>query len=101
VFAVAASPVQGFRDELTAGPGFRTDHLFLTSFDTQLAHYSDKNDLLRKTRSAPGVRPAALASNVPMAGYDDIDIVVEGFEPPRGKKTPLDLAPSSATATSL
>jgi hypothetical protein len=65
------------------------DHL-----DRQLAHYSDKMrppffyDLLRKTRSAPEVRPAALASNVPMAGYDDIDIVVEGFEPPGGKKTP-------------
>jgi predicted permease len=32
--------VEGFRNQLTAGPGFRTDHLFLTGFDTQLAHYS-------------------------------------------------------------
>ena len=42
LLAVAASLVQGFRGELAGGPGFRTDHLFLTSFDTQLAHYSEK-----------------------------------------------------------
>ena len=94
LLAVAASLVQGFRDELTGGPGFHTDGLFLTSFDTQLAHYSEArwqpffDDLLRKTRSAPGVRSAALVSNIPMGGYDDIDIVVDGFEPPRGKPSP-------------
>lgn len=97
LLAVAASLVQGFRDELTGGPGFRTDHLFLTSFDTQLVHYSEKrtrrffDDLLERTRSAPGVRSAALVSNVPMAGFDNIDIVVEGFEPLRGKKSPPEL----------
>jgi len=97
LLAVSASLVQGFRDELSGGPGFRTDRLFLTSFDAQLANYSEKrwqpffDDLLRKTRSAPGVRSAALISNVPMAGYDDIDIAVEGFEPPPGKKAPPEL----------
>jgi predicted permease len=97
LLAVAASLVQGFRNELTGGPGFRTDRLFLTSFDTQLAHYSEKqtrpfyDDLLQRTRSAPGVRSAALISNVPMAGFDSIDIVVEGHEPPRGKKSPPEL----------
>jgi predicted permease len=97
LLAVAASLVQGFRDELTGGPGYRTDHLFLTSFDTQLVRYSEKqterfyDDLLQKTRSAPGVRSAALISNVPMAGLDSIDIVVEGHEPPNGKKAPPQL----------
>jgi len=97
LLAVAACLVQGFHHELAQGPGFRTDRLFLTTFDTQLAHYSDAqtsrffDDLLQKTRSTPGVRSAALISNVPMAGFDNIDIVVEGFEPARGKKAPPEL----------
>jgi macrolide transport system ATP-binding/permease protein len=92
LLAVSAALVQGFRGELAQGPGFRTDHLFLTSFDTQLIHYSADqtrtfyDDLLRRTRSAPGVRSAALTSMLPMAGSDGIDIVVEGAELPRGKK---------------
>ncbi len=54
--------VQGFRNQLTEGPGFRTEHLFLTGFDTQLAHYAGDRerrfytDLLARARSAPGVK---------------------------------------------
>ena len=54
LLAVSAALVQGFRGELTEGPGFRTDRLFLNSFDTQLIHYSADqtrtfyDDLLRK-----------------------------------------------------
>jgi predicted permease len=92
LLAVAASLVQGFRGELSQGPGFRTDRVFLTSFDTQLAHYSEEqtqrfyDDLLRKARSAPGVRSAALVSQVPMAGIDNVEVVVDGAPLPRGKK---------------
>jgi predicted permease len=97
LLSVAASLVQGFRDELSGGPGFRTDRLFLTSFDTQLVHYTEKqtgpffDELLRRTRSAPGVRSAALTSNVPMAGFDNIEVVVDGHEPARGKKAPPEM----------
>jgi len=90
LLAVAAAMVQGFRRELTGGSGFRVDHLFLTSFDAKLAHYSDEQsslfyeNLLRRSRSAPGLRSAALASNLPMNGFDQIGIVVEGFPLPRG-----------------
>src|SRR5581483_7086213 len=38
---VSAVLLKGFNDELMQGPGFRTDHLYLTSMDTQVAHYSD------------------------------------------------------------
>jgi len=92
LLAVAAALVQGFRGELAQGPGFRTDHLFLTSFDPQLAHYSEKqtqqfyDDLLRETRSAPGVRSAALASMLPMAGIENIEVVVDGWPLPRSEK---------------
>ena len=96
LLAVSAVLVQGFRDELTQGPGFRTDRLFLTSFDTQLVHYSAEQtrrfykDLLARAREVPGVRSAALASWAPMAGSDSIAIVPENYQLPRG-----DLAPTT------
>ncbi len=92
LLSIAASLVQGFHGELAGGPGFRTDHLFLTSFDTQMMRYSEKqtqqfyDDLLRRTRSAAGVRSAALVSMLPMAGIDNIDISVDGFETPHGDR---------------
>jgi predicted permease len=97
LLAVSAALVQGFRGELEQGLGYRTDHLFLTSFDPQLVHYSEEqtgrfyDDLLRRTRSAPGVRSAALTSTMPMAGADNVEVVVEGFALPRGQKAPLEL----------
>jgi len=91
LLAVSAVLVQGFRDELSQGPGFRTDRLFLTSFDTQLRHYSEEQtrrfygDLLERTRAAPGVRSAALASGAPMLGVENIGVVPEGYRLPAGE----------------
>ena len=91
LLAVSAALVQGFRGDLIEGPGFRTDHLFLTSFDTQLIHYSEDetqrfyDDLLRRTRSAPGVRSAALVSALPMGGWEPTDMFVDGFDLPPDK----------------
>ncbi len=88
---VSAVLVQGFRDQLARGPGFRTNHLLLTGFDTKLAHYSDEHtrrfcdDLLERTRSAPGVRSAALTSAIPMMGADGIGIVPDGYQLQRGQ----------------
>ena len=51
--------VEGFRAELTQGPGLRTDHRFLMSVNTTLARYTDAQQeqfykqLLDKTRLAP------------------------------------------------
>ncbi len=89
---VSAVLLQGFRDQLTQGPGFRTDHLFLTSFDTQLVHYSDDQtrhfykELLDRTRAAPGVKSAALTSVLPMIGGDSMGFVPEGYQLPRGEQ---------------
>ncbi len=91
LLAVAAALVQGFRAEFNQGPGYRIDHLFLTSFDTQLVHYNEPqtqrfyDDLLRRARGAAGVRSAALVSQVPLAGIDNVEIAVDGFDMPRGK----------------
>ncbi|MBV8732697.1 MAG: ABC transporter permease [Acidobacteriia bacterium] len=90
---VSAVLLRGFQDELTAGPGFRTDHLYLTSFDTGPVHYSDDQtrrfyrDLLEKIRLAPGVRSAALTTNVPMMGGLSEGIVPEGYVMPRGEQS--------------
>ncbi len=90
---VSAVLVRGFQSELAQGPGYRTDGLFLTSFDTQLVHYSNDQtkqfykQLLDRTRSAPGVNAAALTSVVPMLGGDGINIVPEGYQLPRGQQT--------------
>jgi predicted permease len=91
LLAVSAVLVQGFHHELAQGPGFRTDGLFIASFDTELRHYSEEQtrrfygDLLDRTRAAPGVRSAALTSGVPMLGVESIGIVPEGYRLPRGE----------------
>ncbi len=93
LLVISAVLLQGFRDELLQGPGFRTDHLFLTSFDTQLIHYSPDQtkrlykDLLDRTRSAPGVRSAALTSVVPLIGGDATQLVPEGYQLPHGEQS--------------
>ena len=92
LLVVSAVLLQGFRDQLVQGPGFRTDHLFINSFETQMAHYSEEQtaqfyrNLLDRTRSAPGVRSAALTSVMPMIGGDSVDFVPEGYTLPRGQK---------------
>ena len=89
---VSAVLLQGFRGELLQGPGFRTDHLFLTSLDTQPLHYSEEQsrrffrDLLNKTRLAPGIRSAALTSNVPLLGGQSVGVVPEGYPLPPGEQ---------------
>lgn len=86
LLVISAVLVQGFREQLVEGPGYRTDHLFLTSFDTDLAHYSEDQarrfyrDLLERTRAAAGVRSAALTSGVPMISVDSVGIVPEGYQ---------------------
>jgi predicted permease len=90
---VSAVLVQGFHDELQQGPGFRTDHLWLTGFDTTPVHYTEDQtrrfykDLLDKTRLAPGVRSAALMQNIPLLGGGSIGVVPEGYNLPRGQES--------------
>jgi predicted permease len=92
LLVVSAVLLQGFRDQLTQGPGFRTERLFLTGFETQLAHYSEDQtaqfykNLLNRARSAPGVRSAALTSVIPLIGGDSLDIVPEGYRLPKGQQ---------------
>jgi hypothetical protein len=93
LLSISTAMVQGFREQLLPGPGYRIDRLFLTSFNTQLAHYSQDQttrfykDLLDRTRSGPGVKSAALVYAVPMvAGPASIGVVPEGWQLPRGEQ---------------
>ena len=94
LLVISAVLVEGFRYELSQGAGFRPDRLFLTSFDTQLARYSDSQTqqfyqrLLERTRSAPGVRSAALTSSLPLWCWDTIGVVPEGYRLPPGQQPP-------------
>jgi predicted permease len=83
---ISGGLVEGFRGQLNQGPGFQTDHLFLMSFDSGLVHYTDAQrdqfyeQLLNKTRLAPNVQSATLASIVPLAlGAQMREIVPQGY----------------------
>jgi putative ABC transport system permease protein len=94
LLVVSALLVEGFRSELSQGAGFRPDRLFVTSFDTQLNRYSEGQTrqfykrLLERTRSAPGVRSAALTSRLPLWTWDTIGVVPEGYRLPPGEQAP-------------
>ncbi len=85
--------LDGFQSELNQGPGFRTDHLQLMSFDPGLVHYSEARrdlffkQLLDEVRLAPGVKSAALTSSIPMsmAAFNTISVIPEGHQLPRGE----------------
>jgi len=94
LLVVSAVVWQGFRDQYTQGPGFRTDHLYLTSFDTKPIHYSDAQsqrfyqELLDQTRLAAGVKSAALTSAIPLGGgFSSIGMLPEGYALPSGQQS--------------
>jgi predicted permease len=85
----------GFRSQLAQGPGFQTDHLFLMSFDSQMVHYTSKQneqfykDLLNRTRASAGVQSAALSSTIPFSfGGNTRAVVPEGRALARGERPP-------------
>jgi hypothetical protein len=83
---------RGFQRQLLAGPGFRTDHLLLMSFDPTLMRYSDHQtqqfykQVVERAAVLPGVKSAALTHLIPMApNQDGRNIVPEGYQFPKGK----------------
>jgi predicted permease len=93
LLVVALFMYRGFRHQLANGPGYRTDHLLMMSFDTRLVHYTNAQseqffkDVADRARTVPGVTRVAMATSVPMSN-DSIGaetIVPEGFQFPAGK----------------
>ena len=95
LLVLATFMYRGFQEQLRGGPGYRTDHLLMMSFDPSLVHYTDDESqrfllqLAERARTVPGVRSVALASSVPMAtdGINAANVIPEGFQLPVGKDT--------------
>ena len=93
VLLVAASRfLVGFRNLLAQGPGFRTDHLLMMTFDPRMARDNDAQTeqfyrkLKERADQLPGVERVALASRVPTnMARDGEDVVPEGFHLPPGR----------------
>src|SRR6185503_2059660 len=84
---------RGFRQQLASGPGYRTDHLLMMSFDPSLLHYTDAQtqqffeQVADRARAVPGVKTVTMASSVPTSNESlgSETIVPEGFQFPAGK----------------
>ncbi|HEY6342763.1 MAG TPA: ABC transporter permease [Bryobacteraceae bacterium] len=92
LLTVATFMYRGFHAELSAGQGFRTNHLLMMTFDPGLVHYdSSQTDrfykqVVERTRAVAGVKSVALTSTVPMSVENDTaTIVPEGYQFPKGK----------------
>jgi predicted permease len=93
LLTVATFMYVGFRRDLVSGPGFRTDHLLMMTFDTGLVHYSDDQtrqffkQVVDRSRSVPGVQSAALSSFMPFTvEAEGIGLAPEGYQLPPGKQ---------------
>jgi macrolide transport system ATP-binding/permease protein len=89
---IAVFLFRAYQSEYGRGPGFRTDHVLLMSFDPNLAGYDAARadrfyDQLRDRASAiPGIRSVALTSSVPFDGVsiENTAVAPEGFQFPVG-----------------
>lgn len=95
VLLVAAGMLlDGFHRTLTAGPGFRTDHLMMMEFDTSLVHYKPDQthdfyrNLTDRARALPGVTSVALTSTIPFSNNIPSRLVApEGYQFPKGQES--------------
>jgi predicted permease len=93
LLVISATLFRGFRSQLLQGPGYRTDHLLMMSFDPSLVHYTEAQSqqfyrqLVDRARLVPGVQSAALAISIPMGADegDSVSAIPEGFHLPKGQ----------------
>ena len=85
--------LDGFRKTLAANPGFRTDHLLMTEFDTSLARYTPEKtrafyrELYDRARVLPGVRSATLSAVAQFQPTQSPRTVLpEGYQAPKGEQ---------------
>jgi putative ABC transport system permease protein len=100
LLVVAMFMYRGFRQQLANGPGYRTDHLLMMSFDTSLVRYTDAqsrqffDQVAERARAVPGVMRVTMTTSVPMSndsvGFETV--VPEGFQFPVGKDNATVLA---------
>ena len=100
LLVVALFMYRGFGKEVANGPGYRTDHLLMMSFDTGLLRYTEAQSKLffdqvaERARAVPGVKTVTMTTSVPMAndtiGFERV--VPEGFQFAPGKDNATVLA---------
>ncbi len=94
LLVVAMFMYRGFRQDLSGGPGYRTDHLMMMGFDTSLIRYTDAQSqqffqaVAERARAVPGVKAVTLTTSIPMLNdtIGGVAIAPEGFQFPRGKE---------------
>lgn len=99
LLVVATVMYRGFERLLGTGPGYRTDHLLMMTFDPTLVRYTDPQAQLffervaAAARLVPGVKSVSLTSSIPMdTSQTAAAIVPEGFQFPPGKENVTILA---------
>ena len=97
---VAMFMYRGFGQQLANGPGYRTDHLLMMSFDPTMVRYSPEQSqqffaqVADRARAVPGVASVTMTTMVPMSN-DSIGfeaVVPEGFQFPVGRENTRVLA---------
>jgi putative ABC transport system permease protein len=91
VLTATVSLFRAFQVEVSQ-PGFRTERMVLSTFDPQLARYSDDQAdafytrLKERVRALPGVQSVGMTSIMPLNqdNRQPVAIVPEGFQMPRG-----------------
>ena len=88
LFMIASDLYVQTRHALARGPGFRTDHVLMMSFNPSLTHLKDEqtrqfySQLLERVRSLTGVKSATLTTDIGMA-----TVVPEGYQFPAGQNS--------------
>ena len=92
LLVVTAMMYRGFSMALDGGPGFRTTHLLMMSFDPSLVKFSEARtqqfykQISDRAVTLPGVKSAALTEVIPMMpNQDSTEIVPEGDHLPKGQ----------------
>ena len=95
LLVVAMFMYRGFGQQLANGPGYRTDHLLMMSFDPRLVRYSETQtqqffaQVAARARAVAGVASVSMTTMIPMSN-DSIGfatVVPEGFQMPPGRDT--------------
>jgi predicted permease len=93
LLVVALFMYRGFGQQVSGGPGYRTDHLLMMSFDPGLVRYSEAqsrqffDEVAERTRAVPGVTSVTMASAVPMGNdVGSATVIPEGYQFPAGKE---------------
>src|SRR5262249_12590171 len=94
LLVVALFTYRGFGAQLASGPGYRTDHLLMMSFDPSLMRYSEAQSqqffeqVAERARTVPGVRDGTMTSMIPMSNdtIGTTTLAPEGYQFPPGKE---------------